>query len=291
MTDTIQERPARSVPGAFPAILAVLLLLGGIALLILALTSADVPLTVLAGLLLVIAVTLAAGLRLVEPNQPKVQQFLGSSYAGTIREPGLHLVNPLNGSTSISTRVRNHETAMAKVNDADGNPIQISAIVVWRVADTAAARFSVNDFQEFVEVQAEAAVRHIAGNYPYDSADRISLRENADEITGKLTEEIAARVEPAGVEIRESRINNLAYAPEIAHAMLRRQQAGAVLAARKLIVQGAVGLVEQAISQLEADDIVDLDPERKAAMVSNLLVVLCGDSNAQPVVNTGTLYQ
>jgi regulator of protease activity HflC (stomatin/prohibitin superfamily) len=202
-------------------------------------------------------------------------------------------VNPLTSRTKISTRVRNHETAVLKVNDAYGNPIELAAVVVWKVEDTAQATFEVDDFLEFVSTQTEAAVRHIAIEYPYDAHDEsgLSLRGNAEEITEKLAVELHARVEAAGVQIIESRFTHLAYAPEIASAMLQRQQAGAVVAARRQIVDGAVGMVEAALARISEQGIVELDEERKAAMVSNLMVVLCGDRSPQPVLNTGTLYQ
>jgi regulator of protease activity HflC (stomatin/prohibitin superfamily) len=254
-------------------------------------TNVDVAFGVLAAIVGVLALSALAGLTLVAPNEARVLQLLGGSYTGSLRTDGLRWVNPLTMRRKVSTRIRNHETGLAKVNDVDGNPIEISAVVVWQVQDTARACFEVDDFVEFVAFQTEAAVRHIAGAYPYDAADRLSLRENADEITAQLSKEIDARVASAGVRIIESRITRLAYAPEIAQAMLRRQQAGAVVAARHQIVQGAVGMVQLALGQLEASNVVDLDEERKAAMVSNLLVVLCADRDAQPVVNTGTLYQ
>jgi regulator of protease activity HflC (stomatin/prohibitin superfamily) len=193
----------------------------------------------------------------------------------------------------VSTRIRNHETKVAKVNDADGNPIEIAAVVVWQVADTAWALYEVDDFVAFVTIQTETAVRHIATSYPYDARGdgQVSLRDSAAIITAQLSAEIAARVEAAGVRVIESRISRLSYAPEIAHAMLQRQQAEAIVAARQRIVAGAVGMVEMALARLAEHDIVELDEERKAAMVSNLLVVLCSDRAAQPVVNTGTLYQ
>ena len=232
-----------------------------------------------------------AGLTAIAPGEARVVQLLGK-YVGTIRTEGLRWVNPITGRTKISTRIRNHETDVAKVNDADGNPIEIAAVVVWQVQDTAKARFEVDDFVEFVAIQTETAVRHIATSYPYDSPDNSqrSLRENAEEITAELSEEIAVRVQSAGVKVIESRITRLAYAPEIAQAMLRRQQAGAVVAARERIVEGAVGLVKAALDGLAEEDIVELDEERKAAMVSNLLVVLCGDRDTQPIVNAGSLY-
>lgn len=245
-----------------------------------------------AGLVLLLAgIVLAIGLTPVAPGRARVVQLLGR-YQGTIRTDGLRWVNPFTIRSSVSTRIRNHETGVAKVNDATGSPIEIAAVVVWKVEDTARATFEVDDFVEFVEVQTETAVRHIANSYPYDTNEPgvLSLRDNADEITSTLSAEIQARVESAGVHIVESRLTRLAYAPEIAQAMLRRQQAGAVVAARQLIVEGAVGMVESALDQLAAKEVVDLDEERKAAMVSNLLVVLCADRDAQPIVNSGSLY-
>ncbi|WP_433797158.1 SPFH domain-containing protein [Actinoplanes sp. CA-252034] len=242
-------------------------------------------------LLVLGAVIALAGLTPVAPGEARVLQLLGR-YTGTVRTDGLRWVNPLTNRRRISTRIRNHETDVLKVNDADGNPIEIAAVVVWQVKDTARAVFEVDDFIEFVAIQTETAVRHIANSYSYDSHDTnlMSLRDNADEITARLSEEIGVRVDAAGVKIIESRLTRLAYSPEIAHAMLRRQQANAIVAARTRIVEGAVGMVELALARLTEHDVVELDEERKAAMVSNLLVVLCGDRDAQPVVNTGTLY-
>ncbi|MFZ2527940.1 MAG: SPFH domain-containing protein [Rhodococcus sp. (in: high G+C Gram-positive bacteria)] len=289
---TISERPGRSRNG-WPVLgLGLVGEFAGIGLIALGAVPVNVPFIVAGVVLIVVATIVLVGLVLVEPNQARVLQLLGGSYSGTLREPGLRWMNPLNSRRKISTRIRNLETGKAKVNDADGNPIEISAVIVWQVEDTARAVFDVDDFEEFVAVQTEAAVRHIAGSYPYDSGpDVLSLRQNADEITTKLSEEVAERVRSAGVHVVESRINQLAYAPEIAQAMLRRQQAGAVIAAREQIVMGAVGMVGTALDQLEREHTVELDEERKAAMVSNLLVVLCGDQGAQPVVNTGSLYQ
>ncbi|MGW0018699.1 SPFH domain-containing protein [Rhodococcus sp. NPDC003382] len=289
---TITERPGRSRSGWLVLGIGLLVELAGVGLIVLGALQTNIPLIVAGAVLVVLASAALAGLVLVEPNQARVLQLLGGSYAGTLREPGLRWMNPLNTRRRISARIRNLETGKAKVNDADGNPIEISAVIVWQVQDTARAVFDVDDFEEFVAVQTEAAVRHIAGSYPYDApADTMSLRQNAAEITTKLSEEVAERVRSAGVHVVESRINQLAYAPEIAQAMLRRQQAGAVIAAREQIVMGAVGMVATALDQLEREHTVELDEERKAAMVSNLLVVLCGDQGAQPVVNTGSLYQ
>jgi regulator of protease activity HflC (stomatin/prohibitin superfamily) len=244
-----------------------------------------------------IAVIIAAfvgmrGLNMVAPGEARVVQLFGR-YRGTIRTDGLRWVNPLTTRRRVSTRVRNNETPVLKVNDAYGNPIELAAVVVWKVRDTAQATFEVDNFLEFVATQTEAAVRHIAIEYPYDAHEEgdLSLRGNAEVITEKLVVELSARVRAAGVQVVESRFTHLAYAPEIASAMLQRQQAGAVVAARREIVDGAVGMVEAALRRLRQEDIVTLDEDRQAAMVSNLLVVLCGDRAAQPIVNTGTLYQ
>jgi regulator of protease activity HflC (stomatin/prohibitin superfamily) len=221
-----------------------------------------------------------------------VVQLFGR-YQGTVRAPGLQWVNPFTRRRKVSVRLRNHETAVAKVNDADGNPIEIAAVVVWQVADTAQALYAVEDYPAFVAIQTETAVRHTASSYPYTShgGGGLSLRGNAEEITSQLSAEIADRVAPAGVAIIESRLTRLSYAPEIAQAMLRQQQANAVVGARQRIVEGAVGMVQLAPQRLQDEDVVELDEERKATMVSNLLVVLCSEQATQPVVNTGTLYQ
>ncbi|MBM7457985.1 SPFH domain-containing protein [Rhodococcus coprophilus] len=291
-SNTSSERPGRSSNG-WPVLgVALVALAVATGLIVWGAVEVNVPLVVVGSVVAVVAVVFLAGLILVEPNEARVLQLLGGSYAGTLREPGLRWMNPLNSRRKITTRIRNHETARAKVNDADGNPIEISAVIVWQVEDTARAVFDVDDFEEFVAVQTEAAVRHIAGSYPYDGAlESISLRQNADQITTELSAEVHARVQSAGVRVIETRINQLAYAPEIAQAMLRRQQAGAVIAAREQIVQGAVSMVGTALERLEAEHTVSLDEDRKAVMVSNLLVVLCGDQSAQPVLNTGSLYQ
>jgi regulator of protease activity HflC (stomatin/prohibitin superfamily) len=295
---TVTERLANGRNG-WPILLTALpMLLGSVALGIAGLLWIDgdtavlgVGSVALASVLFLGSLIALCGLTAIAPGEARVVQLLGR-YVGTIRNEGLRWVNPITGRTKISTRIRNHETDVAKVNDADGNPIEIAAVVVWQVEDTAKASFEVDDFVEFVAIQSETAVRHIATSYPYDAPDDSSrsLRENAEEITGELTDEIALRVESAGVKVIESRITRLAYAPEIAQAMLRRQQAGAVVAARERIVEGAVGMVKAALAGLAEEQIVDLDEERKAAMVSNLLVVLCGDRDTQPVVNTGSLY-
>ncbi|MER6255964.1 SPFH domain-containing protein [Streptomyces sp. NPDC001584] len=294
--DGAREFTARSVGGGLALLLGLLGLLASAGLIVagsVATAVAAKAALISLGVLLSLVSTFAmCGLNTVAPGEARVVQLFGR-YKGTIRTDGLRWVNPLTSREKISTRVRNHETAVLKVNDAYGNPIELAAVVVWRVEDTARATFEVEDFTEFVETQAEAAVRHIAIEYPYDAHEEggLSLRGNAEEITEKLAVELRDRVDAAGVHIIESRFTHLAYAPEIASAMLQRQQAGAVVAARKQIVEGAVGMVELALTRLAEQDIVDLDPERKAAMVSNLMVVLCGDRAAQPVVNTGTLYQ
>ncbi len=240
----------------------------------------------------VVAVVCLFGLTVVNPNEAKVIQLLGV-YKGSIKEQGFRWVNPLTTRRRVSLRVRNFESGKLKVNDHDGNPIEIAAVVVWRVVETAEAVFHVDDYEHFVHVQSEAAVRILATTYPYDAhvEGQMSLRISALEISQRLREEIQERLAKAGVEVIEARISHLAYAPEIASAMLRRQQASAIIAARQKIVEGAVGMVEMALELLSSKQVVQLDEERKAAMVSNLLVVLCSDRDAQPVVNAGSLYQ
>ena len=291
----LTERPAHPVSGLPVLVLSIIADLAGVGLLILAKPAggAWTVILIIIGVLLLLAGVLAQrGLFQVIPGEARVVQLFGR-YAGTVREPGLRWVNPFTIRRRVSTRIRNHETPLAKVNDADGNPIEIAAVVVWQVSDTALALYAVDDFVQFVATQTETAVRHIATSYPYDTRDagQLSLRGNADEITERLSAEIAARVASAGVTIIESRLTRLSYASEIAQAMLRRQAASAVVAARSTIVQGAVGMVRLALQQLEEQDVVELDEERKAAMVSNLLVVLCSEQATQQVVNTGSLYQ
>ncbi len=232
------------------------------------------------------------GLTAIKPGEVRVVQLFGG-YRGTVRKTGLRWVNLFAVRRRVSVRIRNKETPTVKVNDADGNPIEIAAVVVWQVRDTARATYGVEDFVAFVDTQSETALRHVANGHPYDNADStaLSLRDHTDEVAGQLAAEIAARVIPAGVDIMEARITRLSYAPEIAQVMLQRQQAGAVIAARSRIVDGAVGMVQMALGRLADEGIVELDEERKAAMVSNLLVVLCGDRGTQPIVNTGSLYQ
>lgn len=230
--------------------------------------------------------------RIISPGETRVIQFFGR-YIGTIRHTGLRAIPPLSNPTKVSIKVRNFETNTIKVNDLNGNPINIGAIVVWQVADTAKATFAVENVDDFIHSQAESALRHVATTHPYDSTDTTtipSLSGSTDIVSAELAEEVAARATIAGLEIIETRISSLAYAPEIAQSMLQRQQAAAIVDARETIVDGAVSMVETALSQLDERDIVDLDPERRATMVSNLLVVLCSDNNAQPVINTGSLY-
>jgi regulator of protease activity HflC (stomatin/prohibitin superfamily) len=295
----VRETRAHSVPGGRALLFTFLAVLAGVAALVAGAllanqgsAAAGVPLIIAGSLALSVSVVFMTGLNMVAPGEARVVQFFGR-YTGTIRDDGLRWVNPLTTRVKISTRVRNHETAVLKVNDADGNPIELAAVIVWQVEDTAQASFAVDDFVEFVGTQTETAVRHIAIEYPYDAhgEDQLSLRADAEEITEKLATELTARVRAAGVRIIESRFTHLAYAPEIASAMLQRQQAGAVVAARRAIVEGACGMVEEALARVSELDDIALDADRKAAMVSNLLVVLCGERAPQPVLNTGTLHQ
>jgi regulator of protease activity HflC (stomatin/prohibitin superfamily) len=292
----VAESEGWSAPGVPVLVAGVVLALAGTGVLVgivpSSLPDAGRDALIAIGVVLLLAAALAfRGLTSVVAGQARVVQLFGR-YRGTVREPGLHWINLFALRRPVSTRIRNLETAMAKVNDFDGNPIEIAAVVVWQVQDTAQALYAVDDFELFVAIQAETAVRHIASRYPYTAGEGVlSLRENADEITERLSEEIAARVRSAGVTIVESRLTRLSYAPEIAQAMLRQQQANAVVGARTRIVEGAVGMVRLALQRLQEEDVVELDEERKAAMVSNLLVVLCSEQATQQVVNTGSLYQ
>ena len=246
---------------------------------------------VFAGLLSVIVLIHWVGFFMVHPNEAKVLQLFGQ-YVGTAHDAGLRWANPFYAKTKVSTRVRNFESGKLKVNDSNGSPIEIAAVVVWRVVDTAEAIFEVDDYEEFVRIQSESALRNLTTTYPYEphEGDGLALRSDPLKIAAALRDEIQDRLEKAGVNVIEARISHLAYAPEIAGAMLRRQQASAVIAARTQIVAGAVGMVRMALDQLKQEDVVDLDEERKASMVSNLLVVLCSEEGAQPVLNTGSLY-
>jgi regulator of protease activity HflC (stomatin/prohibitin superfamily) len=252
----------------------------------------QVPLLVLSLLALAVDVTCISGLQVVNPNEGQVVQLAGT-YLGTLRDQGFYWVNPLTNRRRVSLRVRNFESAKLKVNDHDGNPIEIAAVVVWKVVDTAEAVFHVDNYENFVHVQSEAALRNLATLHPYEPHEEgeVSLRGSTAVVADLLRKEIQDRLSQAGVEVLEARISHLAYAPEIAGAMLQRQQAGAIIAARSRIVQGAVSMVEMALEELARKQIVELDTERKATMVSNLLVVLCSGQHTQPVVNTGTLYQ
>ncbi len=291
----VTERVARFLPGLRMLVLGIVLVSAGVALIVLAGHQSHgvaVALIVLGILVFIASSLVLGGLTAVVPGQARVVQLFGR-YRGTIRESGLQWVNPFTKRIVVSTRIRNQESAQAKVNDADGNPIEIAAVVVWQVQDTASAIYSVDDFTQFVTIQTETAVRHIASSYPYDNrgSSKLSLRDNAEEITERLSAELTDRVRPAGVHIIESRLTRLSYAPEIAQAMLRQQQASAVVGARTRIVEGAVGMVKLALERLQEEGVVELDEERKAAMVSNLLVVLCSEQATQQVVNTGSLYQ
>lgn len=246
---------------------------------------------ILATLASVVVAICWVGLFMVHPNEAKVMQLFGK-YVGTTHEPGLKWANPFFMKAAVSTRVRNFESGQLKVNDALGSPIEIAAVVVWKVFDTAEALFEVDDYEEFVRIQSESALRNLSTSYPYEphEGEGTALRSHPGEIAQALREEIQDRLEQAGVTVIEARISHLAYAPEIANAMLRRQQASAIIAARQLIVRGAVGMVDMALDELREHDVLELDEERKAAMVSNLLVVLCSEESAQPVLNTGSLY-
>jgi len=285
------ERLFVGFSGWLMASVALVLSLGGAVVFVTALEQENVWLAVVAGVGFLIAIVIVPGLFINQPNQSRVVTLFGH-YSGTVRENGLRWVNPLTQRMPISLRIRTFDSDVLKVNDAVGNPVEIASVINWQVVDTARAAFDVEDYEHFVKVQSEAAIRHVASEYPYDHIDDEgpSLRANADDVTATLQQELQDRLDEAGVTIRDCRLRRLAYAPEIAGEMLRRQQAGAVIAARKLIVRGAVTMVQDALKQLADENIVELDEERKAAMVSNLMVVLTGDRSVQPVVNTGTLY-
>lgn len=294
LSQTMPERTARYLRGLPMLILGVALAAAAIIMFWQATQHKGVAVALVwVGVALAVAAVLVLrGLTAVVPGRAHVIQLFGK-YHGTIREPGLQWVNSFTNRIAVSTRIRNLETAVAKVNDSDGNPIEIAAVVVWQVQDTAHAIYAVDEYTRFVAIQAETAVRHIASSYPYDSrgTGALSLRDNADEITQRLSAELTERVLAAGVQIVETRLTRLSYAAEIAQAMLRQQQASAVVGARQKIVEGAVGMVRLALQRLDEEGVVELDEERKAAMVSNLLVVLCSEQATQQVVNTGTLYQ
>jgi len=288
----VREREITPLPG-LPILLALIVAEGLTIWGAIDAAQTDSPGLVITYLLLaVLAIFFMAGVFVVNPNEAKVLQFFGD-YVGTAKKPGLRWANPLYTKKRVSQRIRNFESGKLKVNDNEGNPIEIAAVVVWRVIDTAEAVFEVDDYNNYVMVQSESALRNLATSYTYDSHDDevMSLRGTTQAVADHLKREIQDRLNRAGVEVLEARISHLAYAPEIAHAMLQRQQAGAIIAARQRIVEGAVGMVEMALEMLSKREIVALDDERRAAMVSNLLVVLCGDKSTQPIINTGTIYQ
>ncbi|MBN8482933.1 MAG: SPFH domain-containing protein [Xanthomonadales bacterium] len=289
----MNERQAFSLPGIPVFLVLLLAMAAAVVWLVGAVQGGNPPVSRVLAPALSIAVIgfLFKGLFAVQPNVGRVMQLFGR-YQGTVRDQGLRWTNPLYSHQPVSLRVRNFESSKLKVNDSDGNPIEIGAIVVWQVVDTAEAVFMVDDYENFVHIQAEAALRQMATSYPYDAHDDngIALRSHGKEVNAHLRDEIQERLAKAGVDVVEARISHLAYAQEIAQAMLQRQQASAIVAARVRIVEGAVGMVELALEQLARRGVVDLDNERKATMVSNLLVVLCGDRATQPVVNTGSLY-
>ena len=287
----MKEQSLHSISG-IPTLLGLLLVGAGTAAMFV-LGIRDESGLLIAGALVIGVVLLfaLAGFYMVEPNQAAVQSLFGK-YIGTVKEQGLRWNNPFYSARKISLRVRNFESSKLKVNDLDGSPIEIAAVVVWQVVDSAEAVYNVDDYESFVHIQSEAALRAMATSYPYDQHEdgTVALRSHAAEIAKHLTEEIQERLVQAGVHVSEARISHLAYAPEIAQAMLQRQQAGAIIAARTRIVEGAVSMVEMALEQLSARKVVDLDPERRAVMVSNLLVVLCGERGTQPIVNAGSIY-
>lgn len=292
----IKEIPRSTLPGVFTLI--ALIVIAALCVYGIVHTTRTVPadgqtLRIIGFVIVLIVNSLCfAGLFMVQPNQGAVLQLFGK-YVGTVRHAGLHWANPFFSKKHISVRVRNFETGHLKVNDRDGNPVEIAAVVVWKVVDTAEACFQVDNYENYVHVQSEAALRNLTTAYPYDSHEEAetSLRGHTQTVAEHLKAEIQERLAVAGVEVIEARISHLAYAPEIAAAMLQRQQAGAIIAARQRIVEGAVGMVEMALEMLSRNKIVQLDEERRASMVSNLLVVLCGERAAQPVINAGTIYQ
>ena len=293
----IRERERNGLPGIPVLLLLFLALLASVALFAFGVGAPDGHepygwIVATAVLLFISSLFLTSGVFVVAPNSARVLQLFGD-YVGTAKTPGLRWANPFYTKKRMSLRVRNFESSHLKVNDADGNPIEIAAVVVWRVVETAEASFEVDNYEHYVHVQSEAAVRNAATSYPYDAHDDavVSLRGNTAVVAEHMKGEVQQRLQKAGVEVLEARISHLAYAPEIAAAMLQRQQAGAIIAARERIVQGAVGMVEMALDMLSHKGIVQLDEERKAAMVSNLLVVLCGERGAQPILNTGTIHQ
>ncbi len=288
---TLEQRPAWTLPGPPATAVVVAANVLAVVVVVLGTTGHNTSLTIVGVVLLVFLSLLFGGLFVVQPNEARVLVLFGR-YAGTVSEAGWWWCNPFIKRRNVSLRVRNFQGERIKVNDASGNPIDIAAVVVWRVADTAKAIFDVENYEQFVTVQAETSLRHLASRYPYDDyqPNSVSLRTNADEVQDSLQAELQTRLQIAGIEILETRLTHLAYAPEIAEVMLRRQQAEAILAARKTMVQGAVSLVQMAVAQLTDSDLIELDPERKATMAANLMIVLSGDRSPTPVINTGSLY-
>jgi regulator of protease activity HflC (stomatin/prohibitin superfamily) len=287
----MKENPIRSLPG-IPVLLAILVVVAGCAWMFIAGVQAHADAQLIVALVVsLVAAFCLVGLYMVEPNQAAVVSLFGK-YVGTVKEPGLRWNSPFYGKRKVSLRVRNFESGKLKVNELDGSPIEIAAVIVWQVLDSAEAVYNVDDYESFVHIQSESALRTMATSYPYDQHEegQVSLRSHATEISQHLRDELAERLADAGVQVLDARISHLAYSPEIAQAMLQRQQANAIIAARTRIVAGAVGMVEMALAELQRNGVVELDEERKANMVSNLLVVLCGDRATQPIVNTGSLY-
>ena len=286
------ERSRRPLPAGLMIVVEIAAFVAGLAIFIyLGIGFLSLPVMLLAILIIVLAAVAINGFFIVQPNHAAALVLFGN-YAGTVRESGFHWANPFYSRRKISLRIRNLDSDVLKVNDARGNPVEIAAVITWQVVDTSKALFDVEDYESFVHIQTETAVRHVASEYPYDDYEegQASLRANADEVASTLQKELQERLELAGVEVIDTRLRRLAYATEIAGEMLRRQQASAVVAARSLMVEGAVGMVKHALTMLAEESIVELDEERKAQMVSNLLVVLVSDKGAQPVVNSGTLY-
>ncbi|MEZ0227033.1 MAG: SPFH domain-containing protein [Planctomycetota bacterium] len=288
----MREKEVATAPGGVTLVADLLVLLASVGGVIGGIGTQNVPLGVSGAVLSVLCFFVLGGFFMVAPNEAAVLQLFGS-YVGTTRTTGLRWANPFYSKTTVSLRVRNFETQHLKVNDIEGNPVEIAAVVVWKVLDTAQAKFHVDNYEQFVHVQSEAALRNLATRYPYDTHEdqKISLRGNTAVVADQLKKEIQEPLAQAGVEVVAARISHLAYSPEIAQAMLQRQQAGAIIAARTRIVEGAVSMVTLALEKLARDKVVALDEDRKAAMVSNLLVVLCGERSTQPVINAGTIYQ
>jgi regulator of protease activity HflC (stomatin/prohibitin superfamily) len=286
----IKEIERKYASGYLAIVLLPLLLIADIWVFVTALQTQSIVMGVLSILTAIVLLVCVAGFFMVHPNQARVLTLFGT-YVGSARETGLRWANPFYAKQAVSLRIRNFDCDSLKVNDSSGNPIEIAAVVVWKVVDSAEAVFEVDDYISFVEIQSEAALRNLATSYPYEAHDgEVALRSNPQEIAEQLKIEVQDRLDKAGVKVIEARISHLAYAPEIASAMLKRQQAQAIVAARRQIVDGAVGMVKMALDELKKQDVIELDDEKKAAMVSNLLVVLCGEENAQPVLNTGSLY-